>query len=67
MILFEHQKKAKKTSTPSINQNSIIIPVNMPGYEILLPSTKHPVLNEHPYSNEGPILEPAEYQKKKTS
>lgn len=34
----------------------------MPVDENLLPSTKLPVLNEHPHSNEGPILDPAEHQ-----
>lgn len=58
--LFKRQNEAKKTSFPSNNNNSIIIPLNMPGDEILIPSSEFPDLNEH--NNEDPILDPAELQ-----
>ncbi|XP_045453710.1 uncharacterized protein LOC123662990 [Melitaea cinxia] len=66
VVKIDMMKKdmAKKTSIRSYNNNNspIIIPLNMPGDEILLPSSELPVLNEHPYSNEGPVLDPTELQ-----
>lgn len=63
MKLFKRQNEAKKTSFPSNNNNSIIIPLNMPGDEILIPSSEFPDLNEH--NNEDPILDPADFRRKK--
>ncbi|CAG4935291.1 unnamed protein product [Parnassius apollo] len=60
--LFERQRETKKIPVSLSENDCLLIPLNMPVDEMLIPSGELPILNEFPDVNENSYKDPAEQQ-----